>query len=551
MLGMKFKIAEEKHKIAIITISLAAVCFITYYFHQVLKIGTVFTHFFYIPIVLAFLWWKRKGLFVAGFLSMLLIFSHCFLREYVTTVNDYFRALMFMVIAIVVSILSERIAKAEQRLKASNQQLRASEQQLKAFNQQLRVSEQQLKASNQQLRAGEQQLKDSNRQLREGKAFNRQLRASEQQLKAANQQLRAGEQQLKAANQQLKAKEQGIRKLEESWRESFNSLEDVMLIIDKNYNIENINAHGLALLGKSKAQVVGKKCYQIIHQTKSPGKNCPFKQTLKTEKISSVEQYEPLFNKHFSIKSSPVFDENGKITRFVDLMRDITGYKEKEKMLQRYSKTQAVLLREVNHRVKNNLTAIISLLHKEEDRAQAKGALSCLPMVRSLAGRIHGLSVVHSLLSEGGWRPLILSQLCEKVIRATLKSFFPSKTIDLIIAASPVEVDSDQAHHLTLVLNELVTNSLKHAFYDRDTGRIKVDIERKEKNVLIHYRDNGLGFPREMLRGDFSKAGVGFDLIRGIAAQSLKGEVRFSNGKGGVVTILFKTGIEPDDKGVV
>ena len=116
-MGVKFKGQKEKYKILVMAALLAASCFLAYYFHAVLGTGTVFTHFFYIPIILASLWWKRKGLFVAIFLSVVLVSSHTFLRPDVLTINDYFRAGMFIVIAVVVAILSERVTKAEAGLK--------------------------------------------------------------------------------------------------------------------------------------------------------------------------------------------------------------------------------------------------------------------------------------------------------------------------------------------------------------------------------------------------------------------------------------------------
>ncbi|MBN1862637.1 MAG: PAS domain S-box protein [Dehalococcoidales bacterium] len=124
-----------------------------------------------------------------------------------------------------------------------------------------------------------------------------------------------------------------IKTEEEKWRSSFNALEDVMLIIDRNYNIENINDSGLTLLGKSRDQVIGKKCYQVLRGTKCPQEECPCRQTLETRQVGSLDHYEPRFDRYFSIKSSPIFDENGEIVKFVDLLRDITELKRAEEML--------------------------------------------------------------------------------------------------------------------------------------------------------------------------------------------------------------------------
>jgi len=106
-------------------ILLVVCCFLAYYFLVVLGIATVFTHFFYVPIILASLWWKRKGLAVALFLALLLICSHHFLRDDVVTANDYFRALMFVVIGFVVALLSERIAKKDEALRESESEKKA------------------------------------------------------------------------------------------------------------------------------------------------------------------------------------------------------------------------------------------------------------------------------------------------------------------------------------------------------------------------------------------------------------------------------------------
>ncbi len=156
----------RKYKIGIMTILMVAACSFMYYFHVFLGAGSVVSHVFYIPIIVACIWWKRKGLIVAVFSSAFLIVSHIVFRPDVATADDYFRAVMFLVIAFIVAALSEHIAKDQVLLRASNQQLLASEQQLKASNQQLQASEQQLRAANQQLDASNQQLRASEEELR-------------------------------------------------------------------------------------------------------------------------------------------------------------------------------------------------------------------------------------------------------------------------------------------------------------------------------------------------------------------------------------------------
>ena len=111
-------------KIVIMAVLLSGASFLTYYCHVVLKTGAVFTHLFYIPIVLAALWWQKRGMVVAIFLSGLLIASHLFLRLETETANDFLRAPLLLLISGVVALLSEGIQKREARIRESEERFR-------------------------------------------------------------------------------------------------------------------------------------------------------------------------------------------------------------------------------------------------------------------------------------------------------------------------------------------------------------------------------------------------------------------------------------------
>src|SRR4030042_615209 len=123
MISMKFSDKREKLKIMRLGSLLAYACLLTYYFHAVRKTGSFFTHFFYIPIIVSALWWKRKGLVVALFLAAFLIMSDCVFRVKILTADDYPRAAMFIIISFVVALLSENLSKIEQGIKRTFSEL--------------------------------------------------------------------------------------------------------------------------------------------------------------------------------------------------------------------------------------------------------------------------------------------------------------------------------------------------------------------------------------------------------------------------------------------
>lgn len=179
-------------------------------------------------------------------------------------------------------------------------------------------------------------------------------------------------------------------------------------------------------------------------------------------------------------------------------------------------------------------------MHKEEDRAVKDKGRAYKPLLHDLIGRVNGLSTVHSLLSASGWRPLKLSELCEQVIGAVLRGVRSSKNIKLFIAPSKIEIDSNQAHHLTLVLNELATNSVKHASRENFTLEVVVELSSEENIITLTYKDNGPGYPQEILEENFSNVNIGFELIRGIIIQSLDGKINFTNDSGATTELIFE-----------
>lgn len=112
------------YKLAVVVFMVAGATFLTVYFHLVLKTETIFTHLFYIPIILAAIWWTWKGLLVAVYLSLLLTTSDAFLLKKAMTADNYYRAAMFIVIGVVVAALSSAVSKRERKLEASEQRYR-------------------------------------------------------------------------------------------------------------------------------------------------------------------------------------------------------------------------------------------------------------------------------------------------------------------------------------------------------------------------------------------------------------------------------------------
>ncbi len=212
----------------------------------------------------------------------------------------------------------------------------------------------------------------------------------------------------------------------------------------------------------------------------------------------------------------------------------------------RDAETNALLLREVNHRVKNNLAAIMGMLHVERRYAeQSPIRRTYQASIDDLLGRIKGLAAVHETLSTSRWAPLPLDRLVRKIVDTALQALPSDKRVATDISATtPVYVSPEQAHNLSIVINELATNVVKYAARPRETARLGVCIvlEHGGEMIRLEFRDDGPGFPEKVLRAECD--GAGLYLVRNTVRWSLRGETEIHNDHGAVVTVRFPKAVE-------
>ncbi len=204
--------------------------------------------------------------------------------------------------------------------------------------------------------------------------------------------------------------------------------------------------------------------------------------------------------------------------------------------------TKAMLLDEVNHRVRNNLTAITSILDMElrnvhRERADFDAAL------RDMQNRIKSITMVHRLLSAAQWAPLELGELVERIVHAAVSGASPRGRFRVTVTApeEPLLVISKRAVAFALIINELTTNSIKHAFRDRDTGNIWVEItvrNAQRRELRLEFRDDGAGWADEVLRGE--RENIGLRLIKLNVEHDLRGALELYNDDGAVAVITSR-----------
>ncbi len=202
----------------------------------------------------------------------------------------------------------------------------------------------------------------------------------------------------------------------------------------------------------------------------------------------------------------------------------------------REAEEKALLFRELDHRVRNNLAALIGLLYLGADEAEGTAAERLLEM----AERVARLADVHNLLAGRGVQPVDVRELSEVVAKNVLAALPGGARIQWRVTGTPVRVPASQVTAIALILNELLTNCVKHAFPGRATGRVSIEVRRDGDQVVLGLRDDGVGLDRAK-----HPAGLGLSIVQTLVTQNLRGSVSFANPGGG--TAIFIRFPQPEE----
>jgi PAS domain S-box-containing protein len=246
-----------------------------------------------------------------------------------------------------------------------------------------------------------------------------------------------------------------------------------------------------------------------------------------------------LFIEHAVI--APILDVIGAVTHYVALKEDITEQKQREGELQSSLKEKTALLNEVHHRVKNNLQVIASLLRLESGRASEAATRSVL---EEMKGRIRSMALVHeTLYRSGNFAGVELHRYIAQVVSVAFRAQASTGgKVRLVLDLAPVTASLDLATPCGLLVNELISNCVKHGFGHGESGEVRVALQPADsptdgpRRWCLRVSDNGVGLPAdfEQRRGQ----SLGLQLATDLAGQ-IGGVLIIEPGPGATFSVTF------------
>jgi len=237
------------------------------------------------------------------------------------------------------------------------------------------------------------------------------------------------------------------------------------------------------------------------------------------------------------LSGSVMYDKSGNITGILCVSQDITERKIAQDNMKRSLQEKEVLLREIHHRVKNNMQIISSLLNLQMDAVKD---IRLSQALMESQNRITSMALIHEKLYQSS--DLMLINFKEYINDLTIGIFqtygVNREMIKLNINVEDTSMDIDHAIPAGLIINELITNSLKYAFPERRKGIIYIILKTmKDDMVELVIGDNGLGLPRDF---DFKNLKtLGLHLVTTLVETQLHGTIDINKDNGTEFIIQF------------
>ncbi|MEA2082841.1 MAG: AAA family ATPase [Thermodesulfobacteriota bacterium] len=346
---------------------------------------------------------------------------------------------------------------------------------------------------------------------------------------------------------EMKQAEQALRESEEKLAGIVDSVTDFMAMIDEEFNIVWVNDLTGELLG---SDFIGRKCYAAFYGLDRLCKRCVVKKCFQDGKVHKTETelveadgQRLIFSNTASVAARY---EDNRPKMVLELFHDITDHRLAEDQLKESLKEKEALLKEIHHRVKNNLQVVSSLFRLQSGYVKDDRDLE---IFKESQNRVRSMSLIHEKLYQSEDMARVdFAEYTRNLTSHLLHSYtlYPANiTVDIEVA--DVFLGIDLAIPCGLIINELVSNCLKHAFPTETKGnRICVKLWSDKKNAVKEARadnrctliigDNGIGFEKDLDFRDTKT--LGLQLVMTLVKQ-IKGEIEVDRSGGTEFKITF------------
>lgn len=310
-----------------------------------------------------------------------------------------------------------------------------------------------------------------------------------------------------------------------------------IVVLDEEKKVIDVNNIFTSIFGYVSEELVGNKIDDLLvsEEFKDNAKDLS-RQAFNGELVSkeTIRKHKDGTQVPVIIHTVPVIVDD-EIEAVFEMYINLLKVKEAEDQLRNSIEEKKFLLQEIHHRVKNNLALITSLLELQIHQAENEIAIKQLKDSRS---RIYSMAMVHEHLYQmDSFSYLELDVYLENLVNKINTTFEESDTqIDIDFKTESVKLSLDKAIYCGQLINEIVTNAIKHAFPHTKKGHISISLIHENETIVLEISDNGLGISQKILNREQSS--LGLKLINTLTKQ-LQGEIEVDGENGTTYRVHF------------
>jgi PAS domain S-box-containing protein len=329
-----------------------------------------------------------------------------------------------------------------------------------------------------------------------------------------------------------KKTEERLRESEESYRELAESITDVFFAMDNDLTITHWNKASEYLTGVTARDAIGRSLMEVFPELLGNRAEEIFTQVMRNRGPQSFLTEYSLGGANAVVEIRTYPTRRG-LSVFLE---DITKRTQAEQQLKASLHEKEALLKEIHHRVKNNLQIISSLLSLQSDHLTNENAGEAL---RDSQNRVRSMAMIHEqLYSSGDLAKIDFSQYIRDLTAQLFRTYsVQARGIELALDVEPVILEIDRAIPCGMIINELLTNCLKHGFKGKTQGIITVTLHPEEEGMIrFSVSDDGVGIAPEV--DIMNVPSLGMKLVRTLTDQ-LRGQVTVNRQRGTQFVVVF------------
>ena len=363
-------------------------------------------------------------------------------------------------------------------------------------------------------------------ELLKKKSLKRDLPLSEADALKLNQKLEVHQIELELQNEELIAAKAKIEHTNEKYTELYDFAPIGYITLSKEGSIINMNISGAQMLGKGRSSLINSRFGFFVTDETKPVYN-HFLDMVFTSKVkqSCEVTLSGNVNVPIYVRLDGIVSKNKKDCLLI--VSDVTDRKLAEELISNLLKEKELILKEVHHRIKNNMSTIKSLLIIQADSVRESAAAAALS---NAAGRVMSMMVLYDkLYNSSDFNIISVSEYLAALIDEIINTFQPSIKIKTEKLIEDHKIEVQKVLPVGIIINELLTNIMKYAFISRQEGLIRVSAKIVDKFMIITLQDNGVGLPESI--NFTSSTGFGMQLI-GMLTEQINGTIRIERGNG-------------------